>query len=86
MIILIFHWDFEFVEELRMYRMGWAEGEDVDSNTGYPWIMAWIGISMTFTCIPLSFYAHIKDRKFAKTYKMRKLKHAVKNGNGYSSS
>ena len=68
LLLLVAYWKFEFLENSRMYRMGWRKEAKFDKRSGYPLYMAWAAFALTLSSCVLCLYAHYKDIKYVKHY------------------
>ena len=76
MVVLIIYWQFEFLEDSRMFRMGWRAGQDTNEKVGWVRNVAWAGFALILASCITCLYAHVADERFRKNYdihNMRKL-------------
>lgn len=75
MLILVGYRDFEFMEDIRLYKMGWIFDQDVDEYSGYPRQMAWWSIGLMLLVTILCSFTQYYEKRYAQRYKMNALRH-----------
>lgn len=75
MLMLIGYRELEFLEDSRMYRMGWRMDEiDVDEEWGWPHMLMWFNMALCLVGFFVCLYTHSKDSKWSKWYAMEGLR------------
>jgi len=74
MVILVAFWDFGFLDDSRMVRMGWREDMDVEEASGWTRDMGYISIGFMLASSFLCLYTHFKDDSFARHYEVNRMK------------
>lgn len=66
LLIAIGYWDFEFMDDIRMYKMGWIENAETEEIADYPWYIAWAAAAMMLFTSLLCLFMHFKDSRFTR--------------------
>ena len=74
LLMLLGYWDFEHLDDSRLYRMGWKEDMETEEIVEWPNDMAWAACVLFFFDFLLCIYAHLKDVAFMKAFKMNALR------------
>ena len=77
MVVLIIYWQFEFLEDSRMFRMGWRPGQDTNEKVGWVRNVAWAGFALILASCITCLYAHVADERFRKNYDIHNVRKLI---------
>ena len=79
MLMLVGYREFDFLEESRMYRMGWRfEEVRIDEQWGWPYYLSWCNFAICLIGFLVCMYTHVKDTKWSKSYEMMNMRNKAK--------
>ncbi|XP_066915356.1 uncharacterized protein [Clytia hemisphaerica] len=79
MLMLVGYREFDFLEESRMYRMGWRfEEVRIDEAWGWPYYLSWGNFAICLVGFLVCMYTHVTDTKWSKSYEMFNMRNKAK--------
>lgn len=74
LLMLLGYWDFEHLDDFRLYKMGWKEDLETEEFVNWPNDLAWAACIMFFLDFLLCVYAHFKDTAFMNSFKLNAIR------------
>lgn len=68
MLLLVGYREFEFLEESRMYRMGWRYKGRTEDIWAWPYYMSWCTIGVHLIAFAVCMFTESADMKYGKFY------------------